>query len=68
MLSTEFENVLMNKDDTKVVEKNAQEDQKLISGLEAQTKVLELGALFWGKVNEFVREKSCQFPRNRLRQ
>lgn len=60
-LSPEIKNVLINKDDTKSAEKEARRDQKLCSDVEAQTKVIELSATYWLKVNEFVLTKGLAF-------
>ncbi len=57
LLSNEIEKVLVNKIQIKIAEKEARKDQKLISGVEAQTKVLEYGAENWKKVMGFVLEK-----------
>lgn len=56
-LSTEVEKVLISKDDKKAADRDAKRDQKMISDVEAQTKVLELGADYWKSVYEFVAEK-----------
>lgn len=56
-LSNEIEKILLSKDEKKSAEKDAKNDQKLISDIEAQSKVLELGASFWRKVNDFVIQK-----------
>jgi len=56
-LDDEFCLVLLSKDETKVAEKDAKKDQKLISDIEAQKKVLELGSVYWKVVNEFVISK-----------
>ena len=53
-LASAIETVLISKTETKSVEKEARKDQKLYSDVEAQEKVLELGATYWSKVNDFV--------------
>lgn len=53
-LASAIETVLISKTETKSVEKEARKDQKLYSDVEAQAKVLELGATYWSKVNDFV--------------
>ena len=47
----------MTKEDTKAAEREAKKDQKLVSDVEAQAKVLELGAGYWKSVNDFVLSK-----------
>ncbi len=59
-LSPELENVLLSKEDAKSAERDAKKEQKLTSDVEAQAKVLELGAAFWKKVNDFVRDKKIR--------
>lgn len=59
-LSSEMQKVLLSKEDTKTAEKEARQDQKLISDVEAQAKVLELGADFWKKVNDFLKMKKLK--------
>ncbi|MBQ9849817.1 MAG: AIPR family protein [Clostridia bacterium] len=56
-LSPEIQKVLLSKEDTKSAEKEARQDQKLISDVEAQAKVLELGAEYWKKVYDFFNIK-----------
>ncbi len=56
-LSPEIQKVLLSKEDTKSAEKEARQDQKLISDVEAQAKVLELGAEYWKKVYDFLNIK-----------
>lgn len=56
-LSSEVENVLVIKEDTKAAEREAKKDQKLVSDVEAQAKVLELGATYWKSLNDFVLAK-----------
>lgn len=53
-LASAIETVLISKTETKSAEKEARKDQKLYSDVEAQAKVLELGATYWSKVNDFV--------------
>lgn len=56
-ISTELKKVLITKEDKKSAEKDAKKDQKFISDIEAQKKVLELGADYWRTVTSFVVEK-----------
>ena len=39
---------------------HAKKDQKLISDIEAQKTVLELGSVYWKAVNEFVVSKKIK--------
>lgn len=66
ILSTDIKNVLTNKDELKVAEKEAKKDQELISEIEAQTRVLEFGAKFWKEVNEFVMSKRLRIAPDQL--
>ena len=66
VLSKGIKNVLTNKDDLKVAEKEAKKDQELISEIEAQTRVLEFGAKFWKEVNEFVMSKRLRIAPDQL--
>ena len=56
-LSDAVSNVLQSTEENKTAERDAKKDQKLISDIEAQAKVLELGADFWKTVNSFVTSK-----------
>ncbi len=56
-LSDAVTNVLQSAEENKTAERDAKKDQKLISDIEAQAKVLELGADFWKTVNSFVTSK-----------
>ena len=47
--------------------KEAKKDQKLYSDVEAQAKVLELGAAFWKKLNEFVITKKIRVSPDQLK-
>ena len=57
VLSAEIESVLADKEESASAEKEAKKDQKLISDLEAQSKVLEFGAEFWAAVQRFVTDR-----------
>lgn len=57
VLSDDLEVVLLDTSETKAAERDAKKDQKLISEVEAQTKVLEYGAAYWKAVEAFVRTK-----------
>lgn len=56
-LTSELDRVLISREDAKSAEREAKKDQKLISDVEAQAKVLELGAPFWKKVDDFISNK-----------
>ncbi len=61
-LNTEIKRVLVDRKKLKVAEKEARKDQKLISGIEAQTKVIELGAETWRNAMEFIVNKKLATP------
>lgn len=56
-LADEIQTVLIGKEETKSADRQAKKDQKLISDIEAQKKVLEFGADYWKLVNSFVLDK-----------
>lgn len=66
-LFSDIEAVLVGKEEEKSSEKEAKRDQKLFSGVEAQTRVIELGAEYWIKVNEFVTIKKISFSPDQMR-
>ena len=66
-LAQNFDLVLVSKNDVKSAEKDAKQDQKLISDVEAQTKVLELGSDYWAKVNDFVITKTIAFSPDQMK-
>lgn len=49
--------VLIGRDEVKKENREAQQDQKLVSGLEAQTRVLELGPDYWTKLRGYVSQR-----------
>ena len=59
-LSSGIEAVLADKEETKTAERDAKNDQQLISDLEAQEKVLSLGAAFWISVQNFALAKKIR--------
>lgn len=59
-LSPGIEAVLADKEETKTAEREAKNDQQLISDLEAQEKVLSLGAAFWISVQNFALAKKIR--------
>lgn len=54
LLNPEIEKVLVDKIEIKLAEKDARKDQRIISGIEAQTKVVEYGSENWKNVMEFA--------------
>ena len=66
-LSDEIGKVLLGKDEAKAAERDAKKDQKLISDVQAQAKVLELGADFWKKVNSFVMQKRVSISPDQMK-
>ena len=56
-LSEDLDVVLLDTSETKAAERDAKKDQKLISEVEAQSKVLEYGAAFWKSVEAFVKTR-----------
>lgn len=61
-LPKSIESVLIDKRAVKVAEKEARADQKIVSGLEAQTKVLEHSAEQWVAILNFVKSRSLVTP------
>lgn len=61
-LPSEFEAVLIDKTEIKTNEKEGKADQKLISGTEAQIKVLEFTADQWKRIYEFASSKCIMSP------
>ena len=66
-LNDELRLVLLSKDETKAAEKDAKKDQKLISDIEAQKTVLELGSVYWKAVNEFVVSKKIKITADQMK-
>lgn len=66
-LDDELQLVLLSKDETKAAEKDAKKDQKLISDIEAQKTVLELGSVYWKAVNEFVISKKIKITADQMK-
>lgn len=54
--------VLIGKEEQKSATRYAKKDQRMISGIEAQTKVLEYNANTWNKLYGFVAEKKLATP------
>lgn len=61
-LPSEIESVLIDIKDIKHAEKEAKEDQKLISGTEAQTKVIQISSEKWVEIHEFAKSKALLSP------
>ena len=61
-LPAAMESVLISKAEAKAAEKEAKEDQKIISGAEAQAKVLEYTAEQWRTLQVFSMEKRIVSP------
>ena len=57
LLNSEIEKILVDKYEVKTAEKDAKKDQKMLSGIEAQTQVLEYGAPNWKKIMDFILAK-----------
>ena len=66
VLSQDIKNVLADKANLKTEEKEAKNDQKLISEVEAQAKVLEYGAKFWKNINEFAMLKKLRIAPDQI--
>ena len=66
-MDDELRLVLLTKDETKAAEKDAKKDQKLISDIEAQKTVLELGSVYWKAVNEFVVSKKIKITADQMK-
>lgn len=61
-----IKNVLINKSDVKVAEKAARADQKIISGVEAQKKILHYSAEQWQRVCSFVQNRQLVSPEEEI--
>lgn len=57
ILNKDLKKVLISKEEEKIAHKDARKDQRIVSDVEAQTKVLDFGADFWKQVYEFVIQK-----------
>ncbi len=66
-LADELRLVLLSKDETKAADRDAKKDQKLISDVEAQKTVLDLGADYWKAVSEFVTAKRIKTTVDQLK-
>lgn len=61
-LPKSIESVLINKTAVKMAEKEARADQKIVSGVEVQTKVLQYSAEQWKSVLSFVKSRNMVTP------
>ncbi len=61
-LKENISSVLVNKEEAKSFEREAKKDQKVVSGIEAQTKVVEVGTESWNKLFLFVETKRIAGP------
>jgi len=61
-LPKSIETVLINKNAVKTAEKEARADQKIVSGVEVQTKVLQHSAEQWKSVLSFVKSRNLVTP------
>ncbi|MFM9279238.1 AIPR family protein [Paenibacillus jiagnxiensis] len=60
-LDTEIKSVLIASGDDKTEVRRARKDQKIVSGIEAQTRVVNYGAEYWRKVYSFILEKQIPY-------
>ena len=67
ILSQDVSRVLISKEEARSAEKDAKKDQQVVSDLEAQTKVLEHGADFWKRLNQFVMQKRISISDGQLK-
>lgn len=62
ILNNEVEKVLVDKNEEKIANRDAVRVQRIVSDVQAQTKVIECGPEYWGKLNKFVVEKRMGTP------
>ncbi|MFJ9501556.1 AIPR family protein [Brevibacillus centrosporus] len=60
-LDSNIESVLIDVDNAKSVARIARMDQKMVTGIEAQTKVVNYGAEYWKRLQTFVAEKKVPY-------
>lgn len=65
-LPRSIKNVLIDKSDVKVAEKVARADQKIISGVEAQKKILHYSVEQWKRVWSFVQNRQLVSPEEEI--
>ncbi|MGO4734285.1 AIPR family protein [Paenibacillus sp. 2KB_22] len=61
VLDAELESVLIASGDEKTEVRRARKDQKIVSGIEAQTRVVNYGADYWKKMHLFILEKQIPY-------
>ena len=66
-LSHNLQRCLSSKEDNKVAEKEARNDQRIASDMQAQSKVIELGAKYWISVEAFVKSKKVNASPDQLK-
>lgn len=66
-LSPNIQRCLTSKEENRVAEKEAKSDQKIASDMQAQTKVIELGAEYWISVEAFVKSKKVSASPDQLK-
>lgn len=66
-LDDELRLVLISNDETKAADRDAKKDQKLISDVEAQKTVLELGADYWKSLSDFISTKKVKINAEQLK-
>ena len=66
-LSQNIQRCLTSKEDNKAAEKEAKSDQKIASDMQAQAKVIELGAEYWKSVEAFVKLKKVNASPDQLK-
>lgn len=62
VLDDNIKSILIDKEEVKSEERNAQKEQKVISGIEAQTEVVNKGVDYWRKLYIFALEKKFATP------
>ncbi|MBW5444744.1 AIPR protein [Cohnella sp. CFH 77786] len=60
-LDGDIESVLIDVENVKTEARRAKKDQKLVTGIEAQSKVVNYGAEYWKRLLAFVAEKKIPF-------
>lgn len=61
ILDAEIESVLIASGDEKTEVRRARKDQKFVSGIEAQTRVVNYGVDYWKKMHSFILEKQIPY-------
>ncbi|MNW62431.1 hypothetical protein D3C74_405610 [compost metagenome] len=60
-LDPEIESVLIASGDEKTEVRRARKEQKIVNGIEAQTRVVNYGADYWKKLYSFILEKQIPY-------